>query len=347
VSPLVHGSLLALETTPINTEHGMFTAHLFHNLTTGAPVLVLAIGDLRAHAPLLARVHSSCITSESYLGCDCDCAEQLTAAMAAIAAAGRGVLFYLTQEGRGAGFTAKARDRMLVQASRDRLSTFDAYAQMGLRHDQRRYGEVAAASQLLGIEGALLLLSNNPDKAAALRAEGVEIAGVVQLPSTPSPFNLPYLAAKSRAGHALAELAGEVAHLPEPVVAFEPHAVAELPRFIRTASYLLPVRVRRPAWFRVHVYLDTATGTDRVVLTHGPADRGAAVVSRVQRETLLERFPLRRPRFKRRWREAVVRITAVGAGATLFLGDRDAAPDPATLTLLTRHAANTTPELDA
>ena len=103
------GSLLALDERPLDTVHGRFQAHRFHNLTTGQPAVAVATGDLTGRSPLLARVHSSCITSEVYGACDCDCAEQLDAALAAIAAAGRGVLFYLTQEGRGAGFAAKAR----------------------------------------------------------------------------------------------------------------------------------------------------------------------------------------------------------------------------------------------
>src|SRR6185436_1559805 len=109
------------------------------------------VGAVGAPAPLLARVHSSCVTSEAYGACDCDCAEQLAASLAEIAGAGRGVLFYLMQEGRGAGFAAKARDRMLVQTSRHRLTTFEAYARMGLDHDCRRYEEVGDLCRLLGV----------------------------------------------------------------------------------------------------------------------------------------------------------------------------------------------------
>src|SRR4029453_15909931 len=113
--------------------------------------LAVAMGDLTGAAPLLARIHSSCITSESYGGGDCDCVQQLDTALERIARAGRGVVFYLMQEGRGAGFLAKARDRMIVQASGNRLTTFEAYAQMGIEKDQRRYDEVGFACRLLGV----------------------------------------------------------------------------------------------------------------------------------------------------------------------------------------------------
>jgi 3,4-dihydroxy 2-butanone 4-phosphate synthase/GTP cyclohydrolase II len=173
----IDGALLAVGETALDTVHGPFRAHAFHNLTSGDPAVAVTCGDLGTAEPLVARVHSSCITSEAYGACDCDCAEQLDAALAQIAAEGRGALFYLTQEGRGAGFAAKARDRMLVQASRNRLTTFDAYEKMGLRKDQRRYDEVAAMCRLLGVRAPLCLLTNNPDKLASVGDAGVRMDG--------------------------------------------------------------------------------------------------------------------------------------------------------------------------
>jgi hypothetical protein len=79
------------------------------------------------------------------------------------------------QEGRGAGFVAKALDRMLVQASGHCLTTFDAYGELGLPDDRRAYGAVAAMARLLRIRAPLRLLSNNPEKVAALRAAGVHV----------------------------------------------------------------------------------------------------------------------------------------------------------------------------
>jgi len=118
-SQRAHGVLLHLESSALPTFTATSPSIATGNLLTRNPVLAVARGDLRAPEPLLARVHSSCVTSESYGSRDCDCAEQLDAALAHVARAGRGVVFYLMQEGRGAGFTAKARDRMIVQASRN------------------------------------------------------------------------------------------------------------------------------------------------------------------------------------------------------------------------------------
>ena len=111
------GTLVALGAEPLVTRHGEFLVHRFHNCTSGTTALAVTFGDVGGGAPLHARVHSSCITSEAFGACDCDCADQLDGALAHIASCGRGVLFYLMQEGRGAGFVAKALDRMLVQAS--------------------------------------------------------------------------------------------------------------------------------------------------------------------------------------------------------------------------------------
>ncbi|HXJ32972.1 MAG TPA: GTP cyclohydrolase II RibA [Candidatus Eisenbacteria bacterium] len=311
------GMLVATGGETIATRHGDFVVHAFHNCTTGQPALAVTHGDLHAHGPLLARVHSSCITSEVYGACDCDCAEQLDAALAHIAARGRGALFYLMQEGRGAGFIAKALDRMLVQASRNRLSTFDAYAKLGLPDDQRSYGEVAAMVRLLGIAAPLRLLSNNPDKVAALRAAGALVDGTEPIRIDASAYSQHYLHAKSRAGHTLARTDGiDPATLPEPVTVASPEALPATPRFVHVASYLLPVRAGAAAWFRLHAYVDTATRRERVVLIHGSG--GDDVLVRVQRETLLDRFPLCEPRFRRRWDAVVERIAAHGRAVVVF-----------------------------
>ena len=158
------GQLLHRGVVPLDTTHGPFAAHVLQNVATGSVAFAVARGDVRGSAPLLARIHSSCVTSETFGGCDCDCVEQLDLALERIADEERGVVFYLMQEGRGAGFSAKARDRMLVQASRNRLTTFEAYERMGLGHDHRRYDEVGHASALLGVTAPLVLLTNNPDK---------------------------------------------------------------------------------------------------------------------------------------------------------------------------------------
>jgi 3,4-dihydroxy 2-butanone 4-phosphate synthase / GTP cyclohydrolase II len=317
VTPGRDGTLVAVGREPLTTSHGDFVVHRFHNCTTGVPALAVARGDLRTPEPLPARVHSSCITSEVYGARDCDCAEQLDAALAHIAHNGRGVLFYLMQEGRGAGFVAKALDRMLVQASGNRMTTFDAYARLGLPADQRTYGEVAAMARLLGVTAPLHVLSNNPDKIAALRAAGAHLDGTEGLRIATSAYSQHYLEAKSRAGHTVAPTGGvDQATLPEPVTVLEPLPLDTAPELVRVAAYLLPIRAAETVWFRLHVYVDTAARRERVVLTHGRG--GDDVLVRIQRERLLDRFPLRDPRCRPRWDAAVARMVAHGRGIVLF-----------------------------
>ncbi|MGD9763784.1 MAG: GTP cyclohydrolase II [Candidatus Binatia bacterium] len=326
--PMLCGTLLYGGAEELDTERGPFALHTFHDLSARQPLLALTHGDWSGEAPLLARVHSSCLTSESLGGADCDCADQLDGALARIARSGRGVLFYLMQEGRGAGLIAKVRDRMLVQASRHRVTTFDAYAHMGLGPDSRRYGAVAFACAALGIRAPLILLTNNPVKVDALRTAAIRVAAVEGIERAASPFNVHYLTAKSRSGHALSAPAtrAAAAELPESVDVIEPACVPGAPTLIRVASYLLPVKasagVGRVHWFRLHAYVDRDHGAERIVLTHGRKPHAVPLVY-VHAESLRERFPLRgRPGA---WEGALERIALRGAGTALFLPDGDAA----------------------
>jgi 3,4-dihydroxy 2-butanone 4-phosphate synthase/GTP cyclohydrolase II len=340
-----YGTLVHLGDRRLTTEYGGFRLHRFRNLATRRLALAAVIGDVAAPQTLVARVHSSCVTSEAYAGCDCDCAEQLRMALDAIARARRGVVFYLVQEGRGAGFAAKARDRMLVQASRHRLTTFEAYERMGLGKDHRRYDEVGAMCRLLGISAPLRLLTNNPDKVAALEDEGIAIESVLPLENEPSAFNVHYISAKQRSGHLLgsARAARSAADLPEPVEEFSPYALPEMPHVVHIASYLLPIRFAEetPDWFRLHAYVDGASGVEHVVLTH----RGHSAplpIACVERERLEDRFPSRDSiAARRRWRQAVSAIRANGAGCALFesVEEVEGSPDPIGLAILARHAA--------
>jgi 3,4-dihydroxy 2-butanone 4-phosphate synthase/GTP cyclohydrolase II len=239
------------------------------------------------------------------------------------------------QEGRGAGFAAKALDRMLVQANGNRLTTFEAYERLGLGHDQRRYDQVAAACRLLRITAPLRLLSNNPDKLAELRAAGVRIAGRRAVAVAASPFSVHYLTAKSRSGHLMAAGRDTAAVLPEAVVFRGPRPVRGAPRVLELASYLLPLRAPAPAWFRLHLYLDTETRRERVVLTHGMARRRppAPPALWVQRDVLLDRFPLLRPGPTREWARVRAAMVRLGAGCALFLPEDDAGDAGAAIVL--------------
>jgi GTP cyclohydrolase II len=316
---------------PLATRFGPFALHRFAATESGEPALALTRGDVGGSAPLLARVHSSCLTSEFVGGLDCDCAEQLANALATIAAAGRGVLVYLMQEGRGSGLLAKARDRMMVQSHGERITTFEAFERMGLPRDRRCYRAVAELLPRLGAAAPLRLLTHNPEKRARLEAVGVRIHESVGLPPADSPWNAHYLAAKARDGHALAKPEARGVRLPERVAWFEPHLVPELPRFVRAARYLLPVP---EGWLRAGVYWDRASARERLVLAPLAGHAGRRLV---QAQALVDRLPLLPAgETQAAWRETAAALVAEGRGRALLLGpDEGKAPDAETLRLLT------------
>ena len=128
----------------------------------------------------------------------CDCGEQLRGSVDRIAAAGGGVLLYLAQEGRGIGLANKLRAYALQDAG---LDTIDADRHLGFSADERRYEAAAAMLRDLGLT-RIRLMTNNPAKLAALRAEGIELVDHMTLHSTVNPYNERYLRAKrERGGH--------------------------------------------------------------------------------------------------------------------------------------------------
>jgi GTP cyclohydrolase II len=291
------GATIHLGDRVLPTAYGPFAVHFFRDLAHARTSMAVALGDLTGAAPVLARVHSSCVTSECLGACDCDCAEQLDAALAAIAQAGRGLLFYLVQEGRGAGLAAKARDRMLVQASRNRLTTFEAYSEMGLPADLRTYHEVAPITRLLGVRAPLRLLTNNPEKAQAvaraLAEDKIEVCGTRPIHGLASPFNSHYLEAKARSGHRLGGVRRTLGALPpDPVIAEPPMSAIEAPHLVSTARYWLPVsleayasRVALPpdsevdvegvAWLSLRVVFDRRSGRESILLRRMSREPGA------------------------------------------------------------------------
>ncbi len=327
------------EARTIATRHGPFELRRFRDGQSGLPALALLRGEIFGAAPLLARIHSSCLTSEFLGALDCDCAQQLASALEAIAGAGRGVLIYLMQEGRGAGLLAKARDRMLVQHHGERITTFEAFDRMGLPRDRRSYEAVPALLAQLGISAPLRLLTHNPEKALRLAAAGVCVLETVVLPPAHSPWNAHYLAAKAGEGHALVLSGARGACLPEPVDWFEPHALSELPRFVRAARYLLPVA--QAGWLRAHVYWDREAHSERLVLETLCARDGAHPLRRVLEQALVDRLPLAPAGATRSaWSETAAAFASGRAGRALVLApDELQAPDAETLRLLEVAAA--------
>ncbi|MDH6117804.1 GTP cyclohydrolase II [Kitasatospora sp. GAS204B] len=165
----------------------------FHDLADGAEHLALGLGDPRATAAPLVRVHSECLTGDVFGSARCDCGPQLRESVEQIAEHG-GYLLYLRQEGRGIGLYNKLDAYALQDGG---LDTYAANAALGLPEDARDY---TAAAQMLHTLGAprVNLLSNNPAKAAQLGALGITITRRVPTGVHASPSNLHYLRTKAR-----------------------------------------------------------------------------------------------------------------------------------------------------
>lgn len=191
------------------TEFGDFDCHSYHSLVDGRTHMALTVGIERAadggafHAieePVLVRVHSQCLTGDAFGSLRCDCGPQLHSAMQRVQAEGRGVVLYISQEGRGIGLANKLR----AYALQDRgLDTVEANEHLGFRPDEREFGTGAQILHDLGIR-RLRVLTNNPKKLAGLQAYGLEIVAQVPLVAGRNPHNQKYLETKrDKLGHLL------------------------------------------------------------------------------------------------------------------------------------------------
>jgi GTP cyclohydrolase II len=173
------------------TRWGEFRILGFEGLTTpGDPnrkavesAVALTMGDLSA-APPLVRIHSQCLTGDVFHSLRCDCHDQLHLAMGMIAAEGAGILLYEHQEGRGIGLMAKLRAYELQDQGRD---TIEANLELGFRNDYRHFDLPAEILQQLNVP-AVRLITNNPEKVAALEAAGIKVTERVSasIPSEPT-----------------------------------------------------------------------------------------------------------------------------------------------------------------
>ena len=195
--------------TRIPNEHGEWRALGYRNSVDGTEHLALVLGDLSGPAAgpgedILVRMHSECLTGDVFGSRRCDCGKQLEAAMAAIAAEGRGIVLYLRgHEGRGIGLLSKLRAYQLQDAGAD---TVDANLDLGLPVDAREYSTGAQILSDLGVE-SLRLLTNNPAKVQGLSGFDIKVTGRVGLPVEPTADNLRYLIAKrDRLGHQFDDL---------------------------------------------------------------------------------------------------------------------------------------------
>nr|WP_321375201.1 bifunctional 3,4-dihydroxy-2-butanone-4-phosphate synthase/GTP cyclohydrolase II [uncultured Bacteroides sp.] len=182
------------------TEYGHFRLIPFRQKSNGLEHIALIKGEWAENESILVRMHSSCMTGDIFASNRCDCGEQLHKAMSQIEKAGKGVVVYMNQEGRGIGLMNKIRAYKLQEEG---LDTVDANLHLGFKADERDYGVGAEILREIGVH-KIRLLTNNPVKRIGLEAYGLEIVENVAIETTPNEYNLRYLKTKKdRMGHAL------------------------------------------------------------------------------------------------------------------------------------------------
>ena len=180
------------------TKVGNFDLIAFKQTNTGETHMAVVKGEWEKDEPVLVRVHSSCFTGDILHSLRCDCGEQLEAAMQMIETAGKGVVLYMNQEGRGIGLMNKLKAYKLQEEGKD---TVEANLALGFKNDQRDYGVGAQILRHLGIS-KMKLISNNPRKRAGMLGYGLEIVENVPIEIVPNEFNEFYLQTKrDRLGH--------------------------------------------------------------------------------------------------------------------------------------------------
>ncbi|KUJ83524.1 GTP cyclohydrolase [Microbulbifer sp. ZGT114] len=176
----------------------MFEMHGFEETETGKEHVVLTMGDMDTDEPLLARIHSECLTGDALFSLRCDCGAQLQHAMHRIAMEGRGAIFYLRQEGRGIGLLNKIRAYHLQDCGAD---TVEANEQLGFGADMRDYSILREMLKHLGAK-SIRLMTNNPRKVKALEELGIEVTERLPHETGRNPHNVKYLSTKKgKLGH--------------------------------------------------------------------------------------------------------------------------------------------------
>lgn len=191
-------SLRYVESSKLPTRWGVFDMHGFEDPENDKEHIALTLGDINSDEPVLARVHSECLTGDALFSMRCDCGPQLHEALRRIAEEGRGLLMYLRQEGRGIGLINKIRAYHLQDQGAD---TVEANEQLGFGADMRDYSICKDMLDHLAID-KLRLMTNNPRKIAALTEFGIDVVAREPIRTGDNPHNAHYLATKAgKLGH--------------------------------------------------------------------------------------------------------------------------------------------------
>ena len=183
-----------IEVSELPTEFANFKVHAFTEEKSKIDHLAITLGDIASIDSVLTRIHSQCITGESFFSLRCDCRYQLSESLNQIAKKGRGVVFYLQQEGRGIGLSNKIRAYKLQDSGFD---TVEANHQLGFHEDERNYEIVSSMANHLKIQ-SIDLMTNNPKKVDAIEKSSLKINKRISIKSKSNDHNRSYLDTKAK-----------------------------------------------------------------------------------------------------------------------------------------------------